>query len=417
MSSAGSYDFAAFEARWQQYWLDNKTFHTLQPKDAGFDPSKPKFYVLDMFPYPSGVGLHVGHPLGYIATDIYARFLRMRGYNVLHPMGYDAFGLPAEQFAVEHGVPPRETTAKNIANMRGQLQRLGMGYDWDREIATTDVGYYRWTQWIFLQLYNSWYDPAADKARPIATLVHELEQEQLLVNYDGRLIRPLVQGMEPYFGQPIGARKWSELAADERRAVIDDHRLAYLDEVAVNWCPTLGTVLANEEVTNEGRSDRGNHPVFRRPLRQWMLRITAYAERLECDLEMVDWPEPIKLMQRNWIGRSEGAEVDFQMADRDDVIRVYTTRPDTLFGATYMVLAPEHELVSSVPIEDDPRLCDESRKENARMALDTIVTPEHRDAVRAYVKSAINKSDLDRTADTKEKTGVFTGAYAINPVN
>ena len=392
-SAAGSYDFAAFEAKWQGYWLEHKTFRTPQPRDAGFDPSKSKFYVLDMFPYPSGVGLHVGHPLGYIATDIYARFLRMRGYNVLHPMGYDAFGLPAEQFAVEHGVPPRETTEKNIANMRSQLRRLGMGYDWDREIATTDVAYYRWTQWIFLQLYNSWYDPNADRASPIAALIRELEQEQLLVNYDGQLIRPLVKDMEPYTGLPIGARKWSELTAADRSAVLDDHRLAYLDEVAVNWCPALGTVLANEEVTNEGRSDRGNHPVYRRPLRQWMLRITAYAERLERDLDLVDWPEPIKLMQRNWIGRSEGAEVDFQVADRDEVIRVYTTRPDTLFGATYMVLAPEHDLVNA------------------------ITTEECRPAVRAYVEQTARKTDLDRTAENKEKTGVFTGAYAINAVN
>jgi leucyl-tRNA synthetase len=392
-SSAGTYDFAAFEEKWQQYWLDHKTFRTPQPGDAAFDPSRPRFYVLDMFPYPSGVGLHVGHPLGYIATDIYARFLRMRGYNVLHPMGYDAFGLPAEQFAVEHGVPPRETTIRNIANMRSQLRRLGMGYDWDREIATTDVGYYRWTQWIFLQLYNSWYDRTADQARPIAELVHKLEQETLLVNYDGKLIRPLASGMEPYTGLPIGARKWNELSADERRAVLDDHRLAYLDEVAVNWCPALGTVLANEEVTNEGRSDRGNHPVYRRPLRQWMLRITAYADRLEGDLDLVDWPEPIKLMQANWIGRSEGAEVDFAVADRDEVIRVYTTRPDTLFGATYMVLAPEHELVNLV------------------------TTDEQRPAVKDYITQAARKSELDRTAETKEKTGVFTGAYAVNPVN
>jgi len=392
-SASGTYDFVAFEAKWQAYWLEHKVFRTFQPGDADFDPDKPKFYVLDMFPYPSGVGLHVGHPLGYIATDIYARFLRMGGYNVLHPMGYDAFGLPAEQFAVEHGVPPRETTNKNIANMRGQLQRLGMGYDWDREIATTDVTYYKWTQWIFLQLYNSWFDAKADAARPMAELVHELEQENLVVDFNGRVVSGGPAGLQEVAGLPPGTRTWSELTTEERAGVLDDHRLAYLDEVAVNWCPALGTVLANEEVTNEGRSDRGNHPVYRRPLKQWMLRITAYADRLERDLELVDWPDPIKLMQRNWIGRSEGAEVDFAVADSDEVIRVYTTRPDTLFGATYMVLAPEHELVEA------------------------ITSDKQRVEVSQYVEQASHKSDLDRTADTKEKTGVFTGAYAINPVN
>ncbi len=393
-SGQGNYDFCAFEAKWQKYWLEHKTFRTPQPGSADFDPTKPKLYVLDMFPYPSGVGLHVGHPLGYIATDIYARYMRMRGWNVLHPMGYDAFGLPAEQYAVEHGVPPRETTEKNIANMRDQLRRLGMGYDWDREIATTDVSYYRWTQWIFLQLYNSWYDPAEDAARPIAELVHKLEQEHLVVNFDGRVVPAQGQGLQEWYGLPPGTQKWAELSPAQRRTVLDHHRLAYLDEVPVNWCPALGTVLANEEVTNEGRSDRGNHPVYRRPLCQWMLRITKYADRLERDLELVNWPEAIKLMQRNWIGRSEGAEVDFALADdEDEVIRVYTTRPDTLFGATYMVLAPEHPLVAK------------------------ITKAANRRAVEEYVAVARNKTDLDRTAETKEKTGVFTGAYAINPVN
>ncbi len=393
-SGTGNYDFSAFETKWQKYWLEHKTFRTFQPGDRDFDPTKPKLYVLDMFPYPSGVGLHVGHPLGYIATDIYARYMRMRGFNVLHPMGYDAFGLPAEQYAVEHGVPPRETTEKNIANMRDQLRRLGMGYDWDREIATTDVSYYRWTQWIFLQLFNSWYDPAEDAARPIAELVHKLEQEHLVVNFDGRVVPARGQGLQEWYGLPPGTQKWAELSPAQRRTVLDHHRLAYLDEVPVNWCPALGTVLANEEVTNEGRSDRGNHPVYRRPLRQWMLRITKYADRLERDLELVNWPEAIKLMQRNWIGRSEGAEVDFALADdEDETIRVYTTRPDTLFGATYMVLAPEHPLVAKI-----------TKQENRR-------------AVEEYVAVARNKTDLDRTAETKEKTGVFTGAYAINPVN
>ncbi|MBP7934719.1 MAG: leucine--tRNA ligase [Phycisphaerae bacterium] len=393
MNATGSYDFAAIEAKWQRYWLDHKTFRTVGPTDPGFDAAKPKFYVLDMFPYPSGVGLHVGHPLGYIATDIYARFLRMRGYNVLHPMGYDAFGLPAEQYAVEHGVPPRQTTERNIANMRSQMQRLGLGYDWDREIATTDVAYYKWTQWIFLQLYNSWYDPAVDAARPISELVHKLEQDLLRVRYDGQVCEPSGRGAESVLGAEPGMRSWGELSPQERQAVLDEYRLAYLDEIPVNWCPALGTVLANEEVTNDGRSERGNHPVFRRPLRQWMLRITAYADRLENDLDLVDWPEPIKLMQQNWIGRSEGAEVDFQVTDHEEVIRVYTTRPDTLFGATYMVLAPEHELVNLV------------------------TSDAQRAAVQQYVQEARHKTDLDRTADTKEKTGVFTGGYAVNPVN
>jgi len=391
----GHYDFAAFEAKWQKHWIENRTFRTPQPGDEDFDASRPKFYVLDMFPYPSGVGLHVGHPLGYIATDIFSRYLRMRGFNVLHPMGYDAFGLPAEHYAVEHGVPPRETTAKNIANMRAQLQRLGMGYDWDREIATTDVAYYKWTQWIFLQLYNSWYDPEEDTARPLAELIHSLECENRVVGPHGELV-PVAgasTGLQEFVGLPPGTRTWSQLTPEERHDVLDAHRLAYLDEVAVNWCPALGTVLANEEVTNEGRSDRGNHPVYRRPLRQWMLRITAYADRLERDLELVDWPEAIRLMQGNWIGRSEGAEVDFAVEDSEEVIRVYTTRPDTLFGATYMVLAPEHELV------------------------DVVTSDEQRAAVQAYVEQARHRSDLDRTAETKEKTGVFTGGYAINPVN
>ncbi len=392
-SDQGSYNFKSIESKWQAYWEEHKTFKTLQPGDKGFDASRPKFYVLDMFPYPSGVGLHVGHPLGYIATDICARFLRMRGFNVLHPMGYDAFGLPAEQFAIEHGVPPRETTEKNIANIRSQFKRLGMGYDWDREIATTDEAYYTWTQWIFLQLFNSWYDPDEDAARPIAELVHKLEQEHVVVAFDGRIVRADMRGMQEFVGMPIGTRTWSELSPEERRDVLDGQRLAYIDEVPVNWCPALGTVLANEEVTNEGRSERGNHPVLRRPLKQWMLRITKYADRLENDLESVNWPEAIKLMQRNWIGRSEGAEVDFPIDGVEDTIRVYTTRPDTLFGATYMVLAPEHELVVQ------------------------ITTDTQRADVEKYVDTARNKSELDRTAETKEKTGVFTGAYAINPVN
>ena len=406
ISFAMKYDFPQIEARWQDYWAQHKTFRTPnpgEPANGKLDPANPKFYVLDMFPYPSGVGLHVGHPLGYIATDIVARYKRMRSYNVLHPMGFDAFGLPAEQFAVEHGVHPRETTEKNIANMVRQLKRLGLGYDWDRCVATTDVDYYKWTQWIFLKLYGSWFDPAANAARPIEQLEQALRNEEYYLGLDGELIHAAsMEDLGPIAGDPIGARKWSELDEIQQRALLDEYRLAYLAEVPVNWCPALGTVLANEEVTNEGRSERGNHPVFKRPLKQWMLRITAYADRLIDELDQVDWPEPIKLMQRNWIGRSEGAEVEFALAASpqmesadvsDESITVFTTRPDTLFGATYMVLAPEHPLV------------------------DVITTDDQRAAVSDYRRQAAARSDVDRQADTKTKTGVFTGAYAINPVN
>ncbi len=389
------YDFNAIEARWQQHWENARTFATPNPGEPGFDPGRPKFYVLDMFPYPSGVGLHVGHPLGYIATDIVARYKRMRGYNVLHPMGFDAFGLPAEQYAVEHNVHPRITTEKNIANMVGQLKRLGMGYDWDRSFATTDPGYVKWTQWIFLKMYHSYVDPVENRAAPISELIHKLEEEDYYVGTDGELIvSGSTESLEPLAG--IGdpnVRKWTELDQDQRERLLDEYRLAFMAEVEVNWCPGLGTVLANEEVTNEGRSERGNFPVFKRPLKQWMLRITAYADRLIDDLDLVDWPENIKLLQRNWIGKSVGAEVDFKIDLSDETIRVFTTRPDTLFGATYMVLAPEHELVA------------------------TITTPQRSEAVRAYQKQAAAKSTIDRQADAKEKTGVFTGGYAINPVN
>jgi leucyl-tRNA synthetase len=354
------YPFQDIEQKWQRFWETERTFRVADDPDT----SKPKYYVLDMFPYPSGVGLHVGHPLGYIATDIVARYKRMRGFNVLHPMGFDAFGLPAEQFAVEHGVHPRVTTEKNVDNMLRQLKSLGLSYDWDRKLSTTDVDYYKWTQWIFLQLFNSWYDEEAGTARPIAELEARMARDR---------------------------SDWSSLSAAEKEVALSEHRLAYLAEVPVNWCPALGTVLANEEVTNEGRSERGNHPVFRRPLKQWMLRITKYGDRLISDLDLVDWPEPVKLMQRNWVGRSEGANVDFPVDGHDAVIRVFTTRPDTLFGATYMVLAPEHELV------------------------DALTTAEQREAVDAYRKEAAGKTDVDRMADSKTKTGVFTGAYAINP--
>ena len=353
-----SYNPKVIERRWQDYWLKNKTFRTL---DGG---EKPKFYILDMFPYPSGAGLHVGHPEGYTATDILARYKRMNGFNVLHPMGWDAFGLPAEQYAINTGTHPRITTEKNIATFRRQIQMLGFSYDWDREVDTTDPAYFRWTQWIFLQLFDTWYDTEQKRGRPIAELPIPPEIEQ---QGDG-----------------------------EVHAYRDSKRLAYQAKVPVNWCEALGTVLANEEVI-DGKSERGGHPVVRMPLRQWLLRITAYAERLIEDLESLDWSESIKKMQRDWIGRSEGAEVDFALqapsASEGKAIRVFTTRPDTLFGATYMVLAPEHSLVES------------------------ITTPQQRSAVQVYRADAARKSDLERTELAKKKTGVFTGAYAINPVN
>lgn len=401
----GTYDFKTIEPKWQAYWDKHKTFRAPDPGEPDFDPDKPKYYVLDMFPYPSGAGLHVGHPEGYTATDIIARYRRMKGFNVLHPMGYDSFGLPAEQYAIETGVHPAITTQRNIDNIRRQIKSLGFGYDWDRELATSDARYYKWTQWIFLQMYNAWYDELADQARPIAELIEALQAGKRLVAPNGDVVlNPAPDGanLDALTGGPIGLRHFNELSADEQRDVLDNQRLAFEAEVPVNWCPALGTVLANEEVTNEGLSDRGNHPVYRRPLNQWMLRITRYAERLLSDLEDLDWPEPIKLMQRNWIGRSEGADVDFPLSDTaaagaraanlSDVIRVYTTRPDTLFGATYMVLAPEHPLVTA------------------------ITTDEHRAEVDAYRAEAGRKSDLARTDLAKVKTGVFTGAYAINPV-
>ncbi len=354
------YPFDQIEPKWQAIWDERCAFHAPNPGETNFDPAKPKFYILDMFPYPSGAGLHVGHPEGYTATDIIARYKRMRGFSVLHPMGWDAFGLPAEQYAIKSGQHPAITTRDNVAKFKAQLKRIGFSYDWQREINTTDPAYYKWTQWIFLQLYNSWFNPKTNKAEPISTY----------------------RGKNP-----------------------DGVRLAYVADVPVNWCPELGTVLANEEVV-DGKSEIGGFPVVRRPMRQWMLRITAYAERLLNELEGLDWPEGIKLLQRNWIGRSEGAEIDFTVAQVSNLqteedgnlescptIRVFTTRPDTLYGATYMVLAPEHSLV------------------------DLIVTEEQWPAVREYRERTARKSELERTDLAKEKTGIFTGACAINPVN
>ncbi|MGH9184124.1 MAG: leucine--tRNA ligase [Acidimicrobiales bacterium] len=397
------------ETRWQERWRAEGTYHTPNPCGdlaAGFDrvADRPKLYVLDMFPYPSGVGLHVGHPLGYVATDVYARFKRMTGYNVLHAMGYDAFGLPAEQYAVQTGQHPRLTTEVNIANMRRQLGAMGLGHDDRRSVATTDVGFYRWTQWIFLQMYNAWFDPDAGRARPVAELEAELAAGER------------VPGDE----HGLGGRPWSELEAVERRRVVDAHRLVYRDEAPVNWCPALGTVLANEEVTADGLSERGSFPVYQRALKQWKMRITAYAERLLDDLDELDWPEPIKAMQRNWIGRSPGARVWFPLAhDLHTAIPVFTTRPDTLFGATYMVLAPEHPLLPQITAGAWPEATPPAWR-GAGLAgvvegADVTGWRSPPEAVAAYRHHASTRSELERQTESRVKTGVFTGASAINP--
>ncbi len=365
---------ADIELRWQDRWDAEGTFEAPNPAgplaEAERVADRPKLFVLDMFPYPSGKGLHVGHPLGYIGTDVFGRYKRMKGFNVLHALGYDSFGLPAEQHAINTGVHPRVNTEENVATMRRQLRRLGLAHDPRRSVSTTDEAFYRWTQWIFLQIFDSWYDTDADRARPIAELVAGYE--------DGTIATP-------------DGRPWADRSPAERTDAIDGRRLAYVSEAPVNWCPGLGTILANEEVTADGRSDIGNFPVFKRSMRQWMLRITAYADRLLHDLDALEWPEPIKIMQRNWIGRSSGARVRFGSAAGD--IEVFTTRPDTLFGATFVVLSPEHPLVGA------------------------LTTDEQRADVDAYIATAAATDEQDRTDDTRVKTGVFTGAYAVNPIN
>ncbi|MEI2765905.1 MAG: leucine--tRNA ligase [Dermatophilaceae bacterium] len=396
------------ELAWQDRWEASGAFHAPNPAGPWADPEGVaalgrKLLVLDMFPYPSGAGLHVGHPLGYIATDVVCRYRRMLGNNVLHALGFDAFGLPAEQYAVQTGQHPRKTTEDNILIMRRQLRRLGLGFDERRSFATIDEDYYRWTQWIFTRIRESWYDPEALRpdggrgaARPIATLVEQLEGGQRAVlTEDGRA--------------------WGQLTPAEQGAVLDDFRLAYPSAAPVNWCPGLGTVLSNEEVTNEGRSERGNFPVFRRDLRQWMLRITAYADRLAADLDRIDWPEKVKTMQRNWIGRSTGAMVGFPVvttAGRSATIDVFTTRPDTLFGATFMVLAPEHPIVDEiVPTGPWPEHTEASWR-----GADPLAAATPAAAVAAYRLLVSRKSDVERQMDHREKTGVFTGAYATNPL-
>jgi len=361
------------EARWQDRWDADGTFNTPNPAgplgDSAAVAGRPKKFILDMFPYPSGTGLHMGHPLGFTATDMYARYQRMTGHNVLYTMGFDAFGLPAEQFAVQTGQHPAITTNQNIANIRTQLRRLGLSHDLRRSISTTDPDYYRWTQWIFLQVFNSWFDPELKRARPITELVAEFESG----------------------ARAAKSGAWAAMSPPERRQELEGWRLAYVSDAPVNWCPGLGTVVANEEVTADGRSDRGNFPVFKRNMRQWMMRITTYADRLIDDLDLLDWTDAIKAMQRNWIGRSEGAMVHFDSPA--GAISVFTTRPDTLFGATFVVLAPEHGLV------------------------DTLTTPEQAAAVAEYCATAAAKDDFDRQNEGRDKTGVFTGSYATNPLS
>ncbi|MFZ9775942.1 MAG: leucine--tRNA ligase [Ilumatobacteraceae bacterium] len=363
---------AKIEATWQDRWESQRTFEAPNPAGPLAEPAKiagrQKLFILDMFPYPSGAGLHVGHPLGYIGTDVFGRFKRMSGFNVLHALGYDSFGLPAEQHAITTGVHPRENTESNIANMRRQLRRLGLAHDARRSVSTTDEGFYRWTQWIFVQVFNSWFDTDLGRARPISELIAEFSSGK----------------------RATGGTPWTEMSSRERKQLVNDHRLAYLADAPVNWCPGLGTILANEEVTAEGRSDIGNYPVFKRNMRQWTMRITAYADRLLNDLDRLDWPESIKLMQRNWIGRSEGARVRFASPAGD--IEVFTTRPDTLFGATFMVLSPEHPMV------------------------DELTTTSQRAAIDSYRAAAARVTDTDRQSDNREKTGEFTGSYAVNPV-
>ena len=367
------YNFNEVEKKWQEYWRENNVYK------VDIDKNKPKFYILDMFPYPSGAGLHVGHPLGYIASDIYARYKRLKGFNVLHPMGYDAYGLPAEQYAIQTGTHPAITTEKNISRYREQLDKIGFCYDWDREVRTSDPAYYKWTQWTFIQLFNSYYCNQTKKAQPIADLAKRFETQG-------------TEGLDAACSAPLSftAEEWKAMSEKEQQEVFMNYRLAYLADTMVNWCPELGTVLANDEVA-DGLSVRGGHPVVRKTMKQWLLRITAYAERLLEGLETIDWSESIKEVQRNWIGKSMGASLLFDIADKDINIEVFTTRADTLFGASFMVLAPEHEIIS------------------------TIVSEEQRAAVEEYVTWAKNRSERERMAEVKKVSGVFTGAYGINP--
>ena len=383
----------SIETARQRVWADAGVFTQPNPGEPGWDASKPRYYCLDMFPYPSGAGLHVGHPEGYTATDIICRFKKMKGFNVLHPMGWDAFGLPAEQYAIQTGVHPEITTKKAIDNFRRQLQRFGFCYDWSREFGTIDPDYYKWTQWIFLKIYNAWFDTEAERAKPIDELIEKLESGELPATFNP-------DAAEYSAGGTSGGElfRWADLDEETRRAIIDSYRLTYIAEQTVNWCPKLGTALANEEVI-DGKSERGGYPVFRKPLRQWQFRITAYADRLLRDLDGLDWPSSTRTMQAEWIGKSQGAHIDFNLAEAPVAhsglpLRVFTTRPDTLFGATFMVVAPEHPLVSAV--------------------LDERFGDGDQNTIRAYVDAARNRTDVERQ-ENKEKTGVALGVNAINP--
>ena len=370
------YNHQEIEKKWQKFWEENQTFKSQQPSES----SKPKYYVLDMFPYPSGAGLHVGHPLGYIASDIYARFKRHQGYNVLHPVGYDSFGLPAEQYAIQTGQHPAVTTEENINRYEQQLKKIGFSFDWSREIRTSDPSYYRWTQWIFIELFHSWYNKAADRAENISTLVAHFEKFGT-ENLDA------VQSEELNFT----AEEWLNASEADKQDILLNYRMAYRAETTVNWCPALGTVLANDEV-KDGKSERGGYPVYQKKMMQWSMRITAYSDRLLRGLDGLDWSEAVKESQRNWIGKSEGALVKFSIKGADDFIEVFTTRPDTIFGVSFVTLAPEHELVSK------------------------ITTPEQKEAVEAYIEATSKRSERDRMADVKTISGVFTGAYAEHPI-
>ena len=370
------YNHQEIEKKWQKFWEENQTFKSQQPSES----SKPKYYVLDMFPYPSGAGLHVGHPLGYIASDIYARFKRHQGYNVLHPVGYDSFGLPAEQYAIQTGQHPAVTTEENINRYEQQLKKIGFSFDWSREIRTSEPAYYRWTQWIFIELFHSWYNKATDKAENISTLVAHLEKFGT-ENLDA------VQSDELNFT----AEEWLNASEADKQDILLNYRMAYRAETTVNWCPALGTVLANDEV-KDGKSERGGYPVYQKKMMQWSMRITAYSDRLLRGLDGLDWSEAVKESQRNWIGKSEGALVKFGIKGSDDFIEVFTTRPDTIFGVSFVTLAPEHELVSK------------------------ITTPEQKEAVEAYIEATSKRSERDRMADVKTISGVFTGAYAEHPI-
>ncbi len=384
------YNFPEIEKKWQQYWVDHKTFKT------DTDPSRPKYYVLDMFPYPSGAGLHVGHPLGYIASDIYSRYKRLKGFNVLHPMGYDAFGLPAEQYAIQTGTHPAVTTEKNVARYREQMDKIGFCYDWEREVKTSDPDYYKWTQWTFIQLFHHWYNNKSNKAESISSLVQVFETEgnttidaAMTQNWFKELVKKDATFPGDWDGS-FSAVQWRSYSEKQQQEILMNYRLAYLSDAMVNWCPDLGTVLANDEIAN-GFSVRGGHQVERKLMRQWFLRITAYAQRLLDGLVSVEFSDSLMEMQRNWIGRSEGAEIHFPLKDHDITLNIFTTRPDTIFGSTFMVLAPEHELIAK------------------------ITTPERMDAVRQYLDMTKNRSERERMAEVKKITGEFTGAYCLNP--